>query len=80
MDLRPSKILDHLLNALGGRIAIVDSGFGDGTSPVYELLVGSERVGFEVVFVPTDEPYPWEILRKINQNRARSRKIPLCIA
>jgi hypothetical protein len=48
--------------ASGGRMAIVHSGFGDGTFPVYELLTNSERAGFEVVFIPTGQPYPFSAL------------------
>ena len=46
---------------VGGRIAIIHSGFGDGTFPVHELLHGSNRVGFEVVFIKTGEPYPFDV-------------------
>ena len=33
----------------------VQSGFGDGTFPIYEIVRDSVRVGVEVVFISTDE-------------------------
>lgn len=40
-------------------IEFVTSGFGDGTYSVYELRDDYDIVGAEVVFLDTDEPYPF---------------------
>ncbi len=37
----------------------VDSGFGDGCYPVFELLSGRKAVGLEFVFIEEDATYPF---------------------
>jgi hypothetical protein len=49
-------VLDEATDAV---MVTAQSGFGDGTYPVYELADGGERVGFEVEFIKADEPYPF---------------------
>lgn len=41
-------------------VPYVDSGFGDGTFPVFELMQEDKRVGFEIEFIAREEPYPFE--------------------
>jgi hypothetical protein len=38
---------------------IVQTGFGDGTYPIYELRHKSKRCGIEVLFIKPTEPYPF---------------------
>jgi len=45
--------------AAGAIMPFIHSGFGDGTFPVRELLANGSRVGFEVVFIRSDEPFPF---------------------
>ena len=40
-------------------LPFVDSGFGDGTFPVFELLADGKRVGFEIEFIAEGKPYPF---------------------
>jgi hypothetical protein len=48
---------------LGGeppvRILFIESGFGDGTFPIFALEKDGRRVGAEIVFIRADEPYPF---------------------
>jgi hypothetical protein len=39
-------------------VPFVDSGFGDGTYPVYYLIDDGRPVGLEAEFIPTRAPYP----------------------
>jgi len=49
-----------LLNdASGAVMPFVDSGFGDGTFPVFELSRAGRRSGFEIQFIENDAPYPF---------------------
>jgi hypothetical protein len=48
------------LNAARGAVApFTDSGFGDGTFPVFALMVDGRRVGVEIEFIAAGEPYPF---------------------
>lgn len=49
----------HLDPPGGAWMPLVQSGWGDGTFPVYELVDGGERVGVEVEFIRHAMPYPW---------------------
>ncbi len=53
---------------------IVESGFGDGTFPVYELRRGSERVGIETVFINPGEPYPFDAEKEATDARLEKDK------
>jgi hypothetical protein len=47
-----------VLDKAGGAVMpFVDSGFGDGTYPVRELVAEGSRVGFEIVFIESGTPY-----------------------
>jgi hypothetical protein len=46
-----------LNRTLGAVMPFVDSGFGDGTYPVRELVAEGRRVGFEIVFIESGGPY-----------------------
>jgi hypothetical protein len=43
----------------GAVMPFVQSGFGDGIFPVFELLEGGSRVGFEVEFIAEGAKYPF---------------------
>lgn len=43
----------------GAKMPFVESGFGDGTFAVYELLSGDRRVGVEVQFIAPGDAYPF---------------------
>lgn len=45
--------------ARGPFMPFVASGFGDGTFPVFALLEGKRRVGFEIEFIRPDATYPF---------------------
>jgi len=48
------------IDAAAGAVApFLQSGFGDGTFPVYELVEGDRRVGFEIEFIEDGAPYPF---------------------
>ncbi len=48
------------LDAAQGAVApFVDSGFGDGTFPVFALTADGRRVGVEIEFIAANEPYPF---------------------
>lgn len=48
------------IGAAAGAVApFLQSGFGDGTFPVYELVEGDRRVGFEIEFIEDGAPYPF---------------------
>lgn len=48
------------LDAAQGAVApFVDSGFGDGTFPVFALIADGRRVGVEIEFIAANEPYPF---------------------
>lgn len=47
------------LGEAGALMPHVDSGFGDGTYPVVELVENGRRVGFEIEFVEPETPYPF---------------------
>lgn len=49
----------HLDPPGGAWMPLVESGWGDGTFPVFELVDRGERVGLEVEFIPHGTPYPW---------------------
>lgn len=49
-----------LSRAKGAIMPFVESGFGDGTFPVYELLEKRRRVGIEVEFIADAKSYPFE--------------------
>ncbi len=51
-----SVILDEKSS---GAMHVVNSGFGDGEFPVYELLSASGRVGCEIEFISRGTPYPF---------------------
>jgi len=50
-------------------VFFVNSGFGDGTFPVYELVSAGGRWGVEVVFIEPGTPYPFtpERMRENNE-------------
>jgi hypothetical protein len=50
------------LDPKGSKAPYVSSGFGDGTFPVFELCSNGSRVGFEIEFIPTASPYPFETI------------------
>lgn len=43
----------------GHTMFVVSCGFGDGEWPVYELLDGNRRVGFQVEFIEPGEEFPF---------------------
>jgi hypothetical protein len=44
----------------GATVAWIESGFGDGEFPVFELVASDgSRVGVEVQFIAPDEEYPF---------------------
>ena len=45
--------------ARGAIMPFVDSGFGDGTFPVFELAENGKRVGFEIEFIGEGKAYPF---------------------
>jgi hypothetical protein len=49
----------HLGRAPTARMLIIESGFGDGTYPVYELRHRSKRCGIELVFIKPGDRYPF---------------------
>jgi hypothetical protein len=53
----------------------VDSGFGDGTYPVFGLRSGNELVGFEVILIAEDEKYPFSEERVANSGETQESKI-----
>lgn len=42
----------------------VDSGFGDGTFPVFALIAGGQRVGVEIEFIAAETAYPFDATEK----------------
>ncbi len=40
-------------------LPFLDSGFGDGTFPVFELVADGKRVGLEIQFIAEGTPYPF---------------------
>lgn len=49
------------LTAGGGSMVIAETGFGDGTYPIYELRHVGKRVGLEIVFIKPEQRYPFEV-------------------
>ena len=65
--------------ATGAVMPFVDSGFGDGTYSVFELLEDGQRVGFEIEFLADDEEYsfgetPWQIQCQVNDLTQRAEQ------
>ena len=53
-DCHGIAVLDQARHVI---MPFVDSGFGDGSFPIFELTQGGHRIGFEVEFIRKDEPY-----------------------
>lgn len=43
----------------GVEVAVLMSGFGDGSFPVWELMDGGKKTGVEVEFIAQGKPYPF---------------------
>lgn len=53
----------------GAVLPFVDSGFGDGTFPVFELVVDEKRVGLEIEFIAPGTAYPFGLTPDERANR-----------